>query len=408
MRRHNGNDSDPLMERELAVVDAALASKPVEAEFDDLAELVRAIRAERPQLRPGFATSLDAQARQGFRAAAAGGTPSKPSRRRIVPLAAASAASLVIVVTVVLSSGVFSGGGGSEPKQVLPETPAAGGRVFGQNGAPESAAPAGQRSARPKAVTDQAAPTASGGELKAQALNPGRTPKVLPHVRNRQNERAAALTLATPPDKVEDTADGVIEVTDRYEGFVLRSNVTGGDRTGAGATLELRIPSDRLQPALRDLSALAHVRSRTQSTQDITARFVATRSRLREAMTERRALLRQLIRATTPNEAASIRARLRLTNHQIAVARSNLRGLQNRVGFSKVAVTIEADVSASSGGGAWTPGDALDDAVGVLGVAAGVALISLAVAVPLAAIALLFLVAYRRIVRERRDRALDF
>jgi hypothetical protein len=230
----------------------------------------------------------------------------------------------------------------------------------------------------------------------------------LPHVRNRQVERDAAITLATPSSKVEDTADGVIEVTDHYQGFVLRSDVSGGEGSKAGATLDLRIPTDRLQPAVRDLSALAHVRSRTQSTRDITARFVSARSRLREAATERRALLRQLARATTPNEAASIRARLQIANRQIAIVRSNLRGLRNRVDFSTVAVTVEADDTLSAGNGSWTPGDALDDAIGVLGVTAGVALISLAVLLPITAIALLVLLVSRRIIRERRDRALDF
>jgi hypothetical protein len=388
MRRRNGSSNDAVIERGLAAVDATLGGKPVEAEFDELAELVRALRAERPRPRPGFSEALDAQVHQGFRAQT-GKTSPRRKRRQLAPLAAGAAATLLIGVTAVLTSGVLSGG--SDHRAAAPESQPL------TRSEPPAAAPASKQTAG--AVADQG--------LRSSVPAPSRA-KVLPHIRSRQVERAAALSLATPPDEIEDIADAVIEVTDRYEGFVLRSNITSGDRSGsAGATLDLRIPTSRLQPALRDLSTLAHVRSRTQSSQDVTARFVSARSRLRDATTERRALLRQLARATTPNEAASIRARLRLANRQIAIARSNLRGLRNRVDFSSVAVTVEADDSLPASDGNWTLGDALDDAVGVLGVAAGVALVSVAVLVPLVAIALLLVFVYRRIVRERRDRVLD-
>jgi len=188
---------------------------------------------------------------------------------------------------------------------------------------------------------------------------------------------------------------------------VLRSNVSGGDRGRAGATLELRIPSDRLQPALRDLSELAHVRSRTQTIQDITARFVSARSRLTEAVAERRALLRQLARATTPNEAASIRARLRIANRRIAAARSDLRALRNRVDFSSISVAIEADESIDAADSGWTPGDALRDAVGILRTTLGILLVSLAVLVPLAALGLAAWFASRGLRRGYRERVLD-
>jgi hypothetical protein len=230
---------------------------------------------------------------------------------------------------------------------------------------------------------------------------------VRPDVRNRRQDRDAALVLATPRNHVEDTADGVIQITDRYQGFVLRSNVSVGDRGRAGASLELRIPSDRLQPALRDLSELAHVRSRTQTTQDITARFVSARGRLTEAVAERRALLRQLARATTPNETASIRARLRLANRRIAAARSDLRGLRNRVDFSTISVAIESDETIDAGDSGWTLGDALRDAGDILRTVAGILLVSLAVLVPVCALALLAWFSAKSVRRRQRERALD-
>lgn len=381
MRTRNGNPQDHDVERELVAVDATLGGQPVEAEYAELAELVLALQAEAPRPRPGFADRLDARMAAGF--APKESQPAEQStdeaprfrasfRPGRMQLAVGTAASLLIVATALVSSGVLTNETKDEQSKVI--TP------------PESA---------PSAAL--AAPTTG---------TPARPRGVVPRIRNRQVDRDAALVLATPTDDVEKTADGVIEVTDRYEGFVLRSNVSGGDESRAGGTLELRIPSNRLQPALRDLSELAHVRSRTQTTQDITARFVSARSRLNDALAERRALLPQLARATTPNETASIRARLRLANRQIAAVRSELRGLRNRVDFSKVSVAIEADQSLKHSDGGWSLGDALHDALGILGTMAGIAVVSLAVLIPLAIIAALAWLGTSTFRRTRRERAL--
>jgi hypothetical protein len=415
MRTRNGTPQSPNVERELAAVDATLGGQPVDADLTELAELVLAVRAERPRPRPDFAEELDARAAAGFprsewkapgetalesdagrppRKTARSGFPFLPAfKPRRLPLAFGTAASLLIVVTAVVSSGVFSGESRDESVRGRPQ------------GAPPSA----------DITTDRepAAPSAGAGSESAKALSPATSVAppsrtgVRPRVTKREVDRDAALVLAAPRADIEDTADGVIQVTDRHQGFVLRSNVSSGDEGRAGATLELRIPSDRLQPALRDLSELAHVRSRTQTTQDITARFVSARSRLNDARAERRALLRQLARATTPNETASIRARLRLANRQIAAARSDLRGLRDRVDFSTVSVAIEADESVKEPDGGWSPGDALRDALGILETTVGIVLVSLAVLVPLAALGLLAWLASSRLRSTRRERALD-
>jgi hypothetical protein len=392
MRTRNGNQ-DPKMERELAAIDATLGGQPVDADLTELAELVLVLRDDRPHPTPAFLAELVERKAKGFPRMDEGTEAASRSPRfrsgikaRPLPLAFGTAAALLIVVTAVVSSGVLSSsdGGGQS-------VPAAGGGA-GNGGV---------------AVSPGAAPKPELSMPSAAALTDRAGGGVRPDVRNRQQDRDAALVLATPRKEVEDAADGVIQVTDRYQGFVLRSNVSGGDRGRAGATLELRIPSDRLQPALRDLSELAHVRSRTQTTQDITARFVSARSRLNEAVAERRALLRQLGRAITANETASIRTRLRLANRRIAAARADLRSLRNRVNFSTVSVAIEADERIKASGGEWTPGDALRDARDILRTTLGILLVGLAVLLPLSVLGLVAWLASSGVRRGYRERALD-
>ena len=71
-------------------------------------------------------------------------------------------------------------------------------------------------------------------------------------------------------------------------------------QSGGSASFTLRIPSRRLEDALKRLSALASVASLSQSSDDITAAFVSARDRLDDARAERKALLRALARAISP------------------------------------------------------------------------------------------------------------
>ena len=206
---------------------------------------------------------------------------------------------------------------------------------------------------------------------------------------------------------IEDVADGVIRVTDRHGGFVLSSSVSSGDESDAGASFDLRIPTTRLDAAVADLSELAHVRSRTQGAQDVTAEFRSPRRRLADALAERRGLLRQLARADTPNETAAIRARLRAVNRRANRAQAVLRRLRERVGFAAVTVAVRPGAEGADGDDGWSLGDAARDALSVLGAVAGAAIVALAVAVPAGILTLLAWLAYRAIVRRRREQVLD-
>jgi hypothetical protein len=206
-------------------------------------------------------------------------------------------------------------------------------------------------------------------------------------VRNPKVERSAELTLGTEPEKVQDVAGKTLDVVGRYRGIVLNSSVRDGTEGEAGASFGLLIPSRRLSGALTDLSALAEVRSRSENTQDITAPFVSARERLRDARAEAEGLLRQLAGTATKAERDSVKAQLRIVRGRIAAFRSQAQRLERRADFSRVSLQIVTGDAAAvpvPENGNWTIGDALHDAARVLAIGAGIALVSLAVLLPLA------------------------
>ncbi|MFN8132031.1 MAG: DUF4349 domain-containing protein [Solirubrobacteraceae bacterium] len=385
MRRR---DPAPEILRELDALEAALAGAP--GADPELAALVADARAVRPQPTPAFTAALDAQASRAFapaaaKPAAAAAGPARPRWRAIPAPALGIAAASLLALGV--GAAVLAGGGRDAARPTEPAT-------FGQG-----------------AVQDEAKSAGGGGSTAAAPAQgvvppePGPTDSA-PQERTRRVERRATLALGVPRSRIDAAAADVMRITDAAGGIVASSTVADGASGAAGATFDLRIPAARLEATLARLSELGTVRTRTQSSLDITSSFVAPRDRLQEARAERQALLRALAKADTANETASIKARLRVAGQEIAAARSELRQLAQRANYSAVSLTLEARREAGGAGGPWTPKDALHDAAGILRYAAGVLLLVLAIGLPLAALAGLGYAGARALRRRRRHRAL--
>jgi hypothetical protein len=360
-------------------------------------QIATELRALRPEIEDRFAAELDAWAAAGFPekqdTPTVPGTPrtslwpaflTPPLRwRRLVP-AIGALAILVVVIGVVISidyDRVQDSGGGGEAlsgDQAIPESTPEPGRA--------AQAPPGEAIAPTTAVPP--VPPSPDEQLK-----PGR---------ERVQEQSASLALSTEPDQVDEVADGVVEVTDRYEGIVVSSDVNTSDGRGR-ATFDLRIPAQSLQAALSDLSDLAHVSSRDEGLRDITAPFVSAEERFGDAKAEVDSLLDQLADADSPAEVASIREQLRLARQELAAARSTLGALKQRSDFSRLSVTVVGD----GDGDGWSIGDAAGDAVDVLEALGGAALIALAVLAPLALLGYLGWRGFSTVRRRRRESTLD-
>ena len=370
----------------------------------DLDELLKEdVRATAPQPREQFLARMEREVETGF---------AKPKRKRFPGLGALAPAlaTLMIVVAIGLPITLIAGGGtGSDDSAesgllsgTSSEESAGGGSSGAGGAAPEAAAPAASGAPAPpdSAITrefGEAAPSRQSADRAAGGADqaPGRE--------NRLVERRNALTISTSADEFDDTAAEVLTVADATASIVQTSNVSERDNRGI-ATFDLRVPTSRLDDVLRDLSRLGKVTERTASSDDITGSYVSARNRLEDARDTRRALLRALERADSGSEADAIRARIADARRRIAAAERDIRRARARADRARVSVTVESTGEISTGGSAWTPGDAASDAWRVLEVIAGVTLIVLAVIGPFAVLVLMGL-ALRRLVRRRQREA---
>ena len=375
-------------------------------------ELERELRAERPEAAPDFCSRLDDWAASGFpsdsglgpRALGAGATagpgrlgrlrrrlPNLSPRRVLLPLGAA--ATVLVVVGVAISqqggSDLSSSGRESAPSG---EDASAGDSGSAASGAaaPEASAPQDTDLA-PLQEAPQAAPP-------SDSIARGAGERIV--------DATARIRLGAKRGEVQEVANGVVAVTDRFNGVVRDSEVTT-DQGGARAAFELEIPYRELDPALTAISELGDVISRTQSAEDITAQAVRSQRQLARVLEQISAARIERIDVDTHEERLIIDARIDSLEATAGALRSEIDGVKRQGRFATVDVEITSEGPDAGSGGAWSISDALDDAGRALEVIAGVALVTLAIAVPLALVGLLAWLIAVRARRLSRERALD-
>jgi hypothetical protein len=377
------------MSDQLAAIDDALETGAADHHDPltrELQELALALRAEAPEADPGFQRELRGRVESGF--------PKPTSSRRPLWRRMTTPAFVTgLVVTPLVLIVVLAGGSG-------PSDQSDGGGGGGGAAAPALESPDRELAGRPEA---RRAADAAGGSASAVVLPPDGG--FAPGQRNRKIERSIGLELEMPVDQMARVAEQVTTVTNRHGGFVLSSSVSTGEDS-AGGDFELRIPSARLRPALRDLAALADVRTQTQTGRDVTREHVTAKDRIQAARAERRSLLRRLELATTDEESEAIRRRLDIVAGEINGLRSQLRGLRLRTDYAVVTVSLLPKDGDQGGGAGGSFDDALGDAGDLLVGVAGVIVRALAVGLPLGLIALVGWLAGRAVRRRQRESAL--
>jgi hypothetical protein len=381
------------IQRDLHAVEAVLSGAAPSHEDPvarGLQELALALKADAPVPDQTFAQELGQRVEAGF-PAKSGPRPSRFGLRRVnlLPVAGVLAPLVLVVVIVFALGGPPSGGGGSDEESAGSDSGSSGGGAVQRQSAPEASA--GDTGG------------SSEGALAAPAPE---APGFAPQQRQRRIERSISMTLTAPDDEIPSLAEGVNRVAARNGGFVLRSELDTGDG-GSTGSYELRIPSNRLQNALRGLAGLGTVSSQSQSGQDVTRDFATDADRLEAARAERRSLLRRLEESDTGEEAEAIRVRLDLVAGEINGLRAQLRDLRLRTDYAIVSVDLVGEEGDSGSGGA---GGAFDDAVGDAGDLlvgfAGVLIRVLAIALPLGLIAGLGWLVTSGMRRRRRESAL--
>jgi hypothetical protein len=411
----------------LEVIDATLAGEAVAPEHAELAELTLILAGQHPVPSPEFTNALDERVARRFAAQPvprpAAVKPRGRHRWLYAPGVALAFAAVVALVIVAggnsnSTSSSSSSAAASAPqllsaptRQLHPDS-SSGRAKSAPNGAPRTNSGAGAGSvSTPSSAGASSAGASSAGTLSAGTGSAASSPALTPPTSHRQVVQSAQLALSTRPNQVDNVAQQVFNVISAQNGVVNDSQVTATNSSSGYAQFSLSVPSANLSQTMSALSRLhgASVVSRTDATQDITQQVGGAGMRLAEARALRTSLLKQLANAATTARGDSLKAQIRDADASIASDEATLRSLHRQVNYSRISVSINAAMAPGHpvSGGGFTLGKATHDAGRVLVVAAGVALIALAVLVPLGlVIGLLAWIGYA-VRRRRREQALD-
>ena len=137
---------------------------------------------------------------------------------------------------------------------------------------------------------------------------------------------------------------GIQQKVQELGGYVEQSSLDGGSAYYTSynrySNMTVRIPSEKLDGFVENVKETANVTYISESTEDITLKYVDTESRKIALETERDRLLELMERAETVEDIITIESRLSEVRYQLESYASKLRTYDNQVDYSTVHISI--------------------------------------------------------------------
>ncbi|RCJ31255.1 hypothetical protein A6769_31360 [Nostoc punctiforme NIES-2108] len=160
--------------------------------------------------------------------------------------------------------------------------------------------------------------------------------------------KKAAISLTV--NSVDKTVDAVSQIINQQQGDLigLKQQQPKNDNPRYTATIQLRIPEDRLEPTLEQLAKLGTVDSRNITAEDVGDRLVDFQARLTNLQKTEANLQKIMDRAGSVRDVLSVSQELSNVRQTIEQIDAQLKNLKNQVAYSTITLNLEAAVSSTS------------------------------------------------------------
>lgn len=159
---------------------------------------------------------------------------------------------------------------------------------------------------------------------------------------NRKLIRTFDINIQTK--EFDNVLNGIQTKVQELGGYIEQSSLDGGSAYYSSynrySNMTVRIPSDKLDLFVENVKESANVTYISESTEDITLKYVDTESRKIALETERDRLLELLEKAETVEDIITIEGRLSEVRYQLESYASQLRTYDNQVDYSTVYINI--------------------------------------------------------------------
>ena len=217
---------------------------------------------------------------------------------------------------------------------------------FSSDAEAETYAAAGNHEAAPEDFS-----TDSGSaELSQEVSNPGTDPartsdETSPAPVERKLIRNVSMNLETR--EFDALTKSISDAVTFFGGYMEQADVSGnslywsGERSSRYSNITARIPENKLDAFLTEVSSQGNVTYKNESVQDVTLQYTDITSRKKTLQMEQERLWELLEKAESVDAVIALEARLSEVRYQLESIESQLRALDNQIVYSTVYLSIQ-------------------------------------------------------------------
>lgn len=147
----------------------------------------------------------------------------------------------------------------------------------------------------------------------------------------------------------DDSIAKLMDMLEQYGGWIESSSLSGanyysisrGNSGNRSASYTLRIPSDKFETVMNNLSQLGNVPYTYTYSENVTAQYYDTQARLTAYETQEARLLEMMEKAETVSDVITIEEKLTELRYEIESLQSTLNNWDRKVSYSSLYVTVD-------------------------------------------------------------------
>ena len=223
---------------------------------------------------------------------------------------------------------------------------------FSNNAEAETYAAAGNHEAAPEdfSTDSGSAELSQEAVLSQEVSNPGTDPartsdETSPAPVERKLIRNVSMNLETR--EFDALTKSISDAVTFFGGYIEQADVSGnslywsGERSSRYSNITARIPENKLDAFLTDVSGQGNVTYKNESVQDVTLQYTDITSRKKTLQMEQDRLWELLEKAESIDAVIALEARLSEVRYQLESIESQLRTLDNQIVYSTVYLSIQ-------------------------------------------------------------------
>ena len=223
---------------------------------------------------------------------------------------------------------------------------------FSNNAEAETYAAAGNPEAAPEdfSTDSGSAELSQEAVLSQEVSNPGTDPartsdETSPAPVERKLIRNVSMNLETR--EFDALTKSISDAVTFFGGYIEQADVSGnslywsGERSSRYSNITARIPENKLDAFLTDVSGQGNVTYKNESVQDVTLQYTDITSRKKTLQMEQDRLWELLEKAESIDAVIALEARLSEVRYQLESIESQLRTLDNQIVYSTVYLSIQ-------------------------------------------------------------------